>query len=59
LTGGGNSALVGSLYSANDASLTTSGFTFYYDPAVASDVHTTNVIITRESWKELTGQSWP
>jgi Tfp pilus assembly protein PilX len=59
LTGGGNGVLVGTLYSANNASLTTSNCTLYYDPVSASSVQTTNVIITRASWKELAGQSFP
>jgi hypothetical protein len=59
LTGGGNGVLVGALYSANNASLSTSNCTLYYDPENAADVRTTNVILSRESWKEVAGSTWP
>ncbi|HOW27717.1 MAG TPA: pilus assembly PilX N-terminal domain-containing protein [Elusimicrobiota bacterium] len=59
LTGGGNAILIGSLYSANNTSMSTSNCTLYYDPGTSSTIHTTNVIISRKSWKEVTGQSWP
>jgi hypothetical protein len=59
LTGGGGSVMVGAVYSNSDTTIATSGFTIYYDPVVAEEIKTTNVIITRESWKEIAGLSWP
>lgn len=59
LTGGGNARIWGALYSANNTSLSTSNCTLYYDPAVAASIRTTNVIISRKSWKEVAGASWP
>jgi Tfp pilus assembly protein PilX len=59
LTGGGNAKIVGALYSANNTNMSTSNCTLFFDPDVSESIRTTNVIISRKSWKEVTGQSFP
>ena len=56
--GGGQSVLVGSAYVVGSVSFTGNNNCFFYTDEAASQILTTNVILTRQSWQDSL-QKWP
>ncbi|MBI4678298.1 MAG: hypothetical protein HY748_12020 [Elusimicrobia bacterium] len=59
-TGGAGSAeFVGAMYVVGTTSVTPNTFTIYYGSEAGDWIKTANVVLKRESWKDLPERQWP
>ncbi|OGR81860.1 MAG: hypothetical protein A3J74_09295 [Elusimicrobia bacterium RIFCSPHIGHO2_02_FULL_57_9] len=57
--GAGQTKIIGAAYVAGNVTVTPNNFFVYYSESAGSYIKPTNIILSRQSWKDLPGRAWP
>lgn len=57
--GAGGNVIVGAMYTAGTVDIGANTIEIYYNKASGSFIRTTQIFLTRESWRDLPGYQWP